>query len=56
MRRLSLTGLALAFGIIVVPALATAHPLDPLTPDEIRAAARIARMDARLADARFAST
>ena len=50
-----LTGLALAFGIIVVPALASAHPLDPLTADEVRAAARITRMDGRLAAAQFAS-
>src|SRR5262245_5330070 len=34
---------------------AWAHPLDPLTADEIRAAAAIARTDARMAKAAFAS-
>jgi len=44
-----------AAAMCAVPALASAHPLDPLTPDEIRAAARIARTDARLSQAQFAS-
>jgi CO/xanthine dehydrogenase Mo-binding subunit len=38
-----------------MPAAAWAHPLDPLTADEIRTAAAIAKSDARLAKAAFAS-
>ena len=45
----------LVLGVLVLPALAGAHPLDPLTADEIRAAAQVARMDARFARAQFAS-
>jgi primary-amine oxidase len=41
--------------LLLAPAAALAHPLDPLTPDEIRAAAQIARADARFATASFAS-
>jgi primary-amine oxidase len=47
--------MVLTLGVLVLPAPAAAHPLDPLTPDEIRAAARIARTDARFASALFAS-
>ena len=46
---------ALTLAVFVLPAVAAAHPLDPLTPDEIRAAAQIARTDARFASARVAS-
>src|SRR4029453_2014174 len=46
---------ALAIGVLFLPMLVDAHPLDPLTPDEIRVAAEIARMDARFARAQFAS-
>jgi primary-amine oxidase len=46
---------ALAVGVLFLPALVDAHPLDQLTPDEIRAAAQVARMDARFARAQFAS-
>ncbi len=38
-----------------LPALAAAHPLDPLTADEIRVATQVARTDARFASAQFAS-
>ena len=55
MSRRRLKGLALVLAICVVPTPGSAHPLDPLTPDEIRAAARIARMDPRLSQAQFAS-
>ena len=55
MSRRRLKGLALVLAICVVPSPGSAHPLDPLTPDEIRAAARIARMDPRLSQAQFAS-
>jgi primary-amine oxidase len=44
----------IAFGLLL-PALAVAHPLDPLTADEIRVAAQVARADGRFASARFAS-
>jgi len=55
MLRQRLTRLALVLGIGLGPALASAHPLDPLTPDEIRAAAQVARTDPRFANAQFAS-
>jgi len=42
-------------GVLFLPAPVVAHPLDPLTADEIRAAAQLARMDARFARAQFAS-
>jgi primary-amine oxidase len=42
------------FGLLL-PALAVAHPLDPLTADEIRLAAKVARADPRFASAQFAS-
>jgi primary-amine oxidase len=45
--------LVLAALLAVVPAATAAHPLDPLTADEIRAAAAVARADARLARASF---
>ena len=45
---------SITFGLLL-PALAAAHPLDPLTADEIRVAAQIARTDARFASAQFAS-
>jgi len=45
---------SITFGLLL-PALAAAHPLDPLTADEIRVAARVARTDARFASAQFAS-
>ncbi len=45
----------LVAGVLFLPALVVAHPLDPLTPDEIRAAAQVARMDPRFASAQFAS-
>jgi len=38
-----------------LPAIAAGHPLDPLTPDEVRTAADVTRSDARFAAARFAS-
>ena len=44
----------ITFGLLL-PALAAAHPLDPLTADEIRVAAQVARTDARFASAQFAS-
>jgi primary-amine oxidase len=46
---------ALAVGVLFLPELVDAHPLDPLTPDEIRAAAQVTRTDARFARAQFAS-
>ena len=46
---------ALTAGVLILPVPAAAHPLDPLTPDEIRAAAQIARTDARFSSALFAS-
>ena len=45
---------SITFGLLL-PALAAAHPLDPLTADEIRVAAQVARADARFASAQFAS-
>ena len=45
---------SITFGLLL-PALAAAHPLDPLTAGEIRVAARVARTDARFASAQFAS-
>ena len=45
---------SITFGLLL-PALAAAHPLDPLTADEIRVAAQVARSDARFASAQFAS-
>ena len=39
---------SITFGLLL-PALAAAHPLDPLTADEIRVAAQVARTDARFA-------
>lgn len=45
----------LTLNALVAPVRAAAHPLDPLTPDEIRSAAQIARTDARLATASFAA-
>ena len=45
---------SITFGLLL-PALAAAHPLDPLTADEIRVAAQVARTDARFASAQFAS-
>jgi primary-amine oxidase len=44
----------IALGLLL-PVLAVAHPFDPLTADEIRVAARVARADARFASAQFAS-
>ena len=44
----------ITFGLLL-PALAAAHPLDPLTADEIRVAAQVARADSRFASAQFAS-
>ena len=46
---------AIALAWLAAPARAQTHPLDPLTPDEIRSAARVARTDARFAAASFAS-
>jgi len=45
----------LVSGVLFLPALVVAHPLDPLTPDEIRAAAEVVRMNPRFATAQFAS-
>lgn len=47
--------IAVALGASLVPVAAIAHPLDPLTPDEIRTAAQIARTDARVTTASFAA-
>ena len=38
---------------LLAGAAASAHPLDPLTPDEIRVAVQVMRADARLTDAAF---
>ena len=45
---------SITFGLLL-PAVAAAHPLDPLTADEIRVAAQVARADSRFASAQFAS-
>ena len=52
--RLPLT-VVLSLAVLFLPALAAAHPLDPLTADEIRVATQIVRTDARFAGAQFAS-
>jgi len=51
--RRALTVVAIA--VLFLSDRVAAHPLDPLTPDEIRVAAEIARADARFARAQFAS-
>ena len=55
MNRLSRIALLLSTFVAGLSGAAWAHPLDPLTADEIRAAAAIAKSDARLAKAAFAS-
>ena len=55
MNRLFHIALLLSTFVAGLSGAAWAHPLDPLTADEIRAAAAIARSDARLAKASFPS-